>query len=80
MDARTERAIILLLQDLQALGKTVVAVHHDLQTVPEYFDWVALLNIQVIAAGPVEEAFTRENLHRAYRNPDPLMKGGPANE
>ncbi len=80
VDARTERAIILLLQDLQALGKTVVAVHHDLQTVPEYFDWVALLNIQVIAAGPVEEAFTRENLHRAYRNPDPLMKGGPANE
>lgn len=76
VDARTERAIVLLLKELQAAGKTVVAVHHDLQTVPEYFDWVALLNIQVIAAGPIEETFTQDNLHRAYRSADPLVKGG----
>ena len=41
-------------------------VHHDLQTVPEYFDWVTLLNVRRIASGPVEEAFTEENLRRAY--------------
>src|SRR6186713_2289505 len=39
VDATTERAIVTLLQELRAAGKTVVVVHHDLQTVPEYFDW-----------------------------------------
>jgi len=66
VDAITERAIIALLRDLRAAGKTVVVVHHDLQTVPEYFDWVTLLNVRRIASGLVEEAFTEDNLRRAY--------------
>lgn len=66
VDATTERAIVGLLMDLRRQGKTVVAVHHDLQTVKEYFDWVALLNIRKIAAGPVAEAFTEENLRLTY--------------
>jgi manganese/zinc/iron transport system ATP- binding protein len=44
----------------------VVVVHHDLQTVPEYFDWVMLLNVRSIASGPVAETFTEENLRRTY--------------
>ncbi len=66
VDATTERAIINLLKELRAAGKTVVVVHHDLQTVPEYFDWVMLLNVRSIASGPVEEVFTEENLRRTY--------------
>ena len=66
VDATTERAIVTLLQDLRAAGKTVIVVHHDLQTVPEYFDWVTLLNVRRIASGPVETAFTAENLRLAY--------------
>lgn len=66
VDAATERAIIDLLKDLKNSGKTVVAVHHDLQTVPEYFDWVTLLNVRRIAGGPVSEAFTKDNLRKAY--------------
>lgn len=66
VDAVTERAIVTLLQDLRASGKTVVCVHHDLTTVPEYFDWVMLLNVRRIASGPVEEVFTDENLRLAY--------------
>jgi len=66
VDATTERAIISLLQELRAAGKTVVVVHHDLQTVPEYFDWVTLLNVRRIASGPVAEAFTEANLRLAY--------------
>jgi manganese/zinc/iron transport system ATP- binding protein len=66
VDATTERAIIALLRELRAAGKTVIVVHHDLQTVPEYFDWVTLLNVRRIASGPVEETFTEENLGRAY--------------
>jgi manganese/zinc/iron transport system ATP- binding protein len=54
------------LQELRAAGKTVVVVHHDLQTVPEYFDWVTLLNVRKIASGPVEEVFNETNLRLAY--------------
>lgn len=66
VDAITERAIVQLLKELRAAGKTVVVVHHDLQTVPEYFDWVTLLNVRRIASGPVREVFTEENLRKAY--------------
>jgi manganese/zinc/iron transport system ATP- binding protein len=66
VDATTERAIVALLQDLRAAGKTVIAVHHDLQTVPEYFDWVTLLNVRRIASGPVAEVFTEANLRLTY--------------
>jgi manganese/zinc/iron transport system ATP- binding protein len=66
VDAVTERAIIALLRELRDAGRTVVCVHHDLQTVPEYYDWVALLNMRLVAAGPVEEVFTAEQLHRTY--------------
>jgi len=66
VDATTERAIVALLKELRAGGKTVAVVHHDLQTVPEYFDWVTLLNVRRIASGPVDEVFTEENLRQTY--------------
>jgi manganese/zinc/iron transport system ATP- binding protein len=66
VDATTERAIIGLLRELRAAGRTVIVVHHDLQTLDEYFDWVMLLNVRRIASGPVAEAFTEENLAQAY--------------
>ena len=66
VDATTERAIVDLLQRLRAEGRTVVCVHHDLQTVAEYFDWATLLNVRRIASGPVEEVFTDENLRLTY--------------
>ncbi|MBV7441122.1 metal ABC transporter ATP-binding protein [Weeksellaceae bacterium TAE3-ERU29] len=66
VDATTERAIISLLKELKNQGKTVVVVHHDLDTVPEYFNWVTLLNVKVIASGNVEEYFTQENLKKCY--------------
>lgn len=66
VDATTERAIVTLLKELGAADKTVVVVHHDLQTVPEYFDWVMLLNVRCIASGPVDRTFTEENLRQTY--------------
>jgi manganese/zinc/iron transport system ATP- binding protein len=66
VDATTERAIVDLLRELRARGKTVVCVHHDLETAPEYFDWLTLLNVRVIAAGPFRQTFTPENLARTY--------------
>jgi manganese/zinc/iron transport system ATP- binding protein len=78
VDATTERAIIRLLQDLRSQGKTVVAVHHDLNTVDDYFDDVALLNVRLVAAGPVDEVFTHANLHAAYGGRIAFLAGGPA--
>ena len=66
VDATTEKAIIAILKDLRQQGKTVIVVHHDLQTVREYFDWVTLLNVRRISSGPLSEAFTDENLKTAY--------------
>ena len=66
VDAATERAIVTLLQDLREAGKTVLVVHHDLQTVEEYFDHVILMNMRIVAHGPVAETFTRENLQKTY--------------
>jgi manganese/zinc/iron transport system ATP- binding protein len=66
VDATTERAIVSLLQELRQAGKTVVVIHHDLQTIPEYFDWVTLLNVRRIASGPVEDVFNEQNLRLTY--------------
>jgi manganese/zinc/iron transport system ATP- binding protein len=54
------------LKQLRAAGKTVLVVHHDLQTVTDYFDWVVLLNLRLVAAGPTETTFTAEHLHATY--------------
>jgi manganese/zinc/iron transport system ATP- binding protein len=66
VDAVTERAIISILRTLRASGKTVIVVHHDLQTAREYFDWVTLLNVEIVACGPIAETFTAENLLQTY--------------
>ncbi|MBK9750362.1 MAG: metal ABC transporter ATP-binding protein [Chloroflexi bacterium] len=66
VDATTEKAIIDVLKNLQAQGRTVVVVHHDLETVPEYFDHVLLLNVRAVASGAVEQTFTQQNLRTAY--------------
>lgn len=75
VDAKTEKVIIDLLKKLQSSGKTVIVVHHDLQTVPEYFDWVTLINLQIIANGPVAKVFTDKNLNKAYQGKNILNKG-----
>lgn len=74
VDAKTEAAIIKLLKELRDGGKTLVIVHHDIQTVKEYFDWVVLLNKQIIEVGPVEEVFTDENLNKTYRSTGQILK------
>ena len=66
VDVATERAIIALLKELKSAGKTCVVVHHDLQTVPAYFDHVVLLNMRVVDSGPIETVFTEENLKKTY--------------
>ena len=66
VDAATEKAIVELLRQMKSAGKTAVVIHHDLQTVPEYFDYVILLNMRVVAHGRVEDVFTQQNLQKTY--------------
>ncbi len=66
VDAATEKAIVTLLGALRSSGKTVLVVHHDLQTITEYFDFLLMLNMRVVAAGPTKEVFTEENLRKTY--------------
>lgn len=66
VDASTEKAIVTLLHELKSQGKTCLVVHHDLATVSEYFDWLILLNLRVVQAGPTREVFTQENLKATY--------------
>lgn len=74
VDATTEKAIVSVLKELKAKGRTVVCVHHDLETVPEYFDRVLMLNVRAIASGPVEAVFTAENLRRTYGGRAELLR------
>jgi manganese/zinc/iron transport system ATP- binding protein len=66
VDAATERMIFQVLRELREEGKTIIAVHHDLRTVPTYFDYVVLLNVRLVAAGPRALVFTPENLRKTY--------------
>jgi manganese/zinc/iron transport system ATP- binding protein len=66
VDAATEEAIVGVLRAMAAKGRHVVAVHHDLGTVPEYFESVLLINARVFAAGPVKQAFTSSNIGATY--------------
>ena len=67
VDSTTEKSIVEILKQLKAEGKTIIVVHHDLQTVPTYFESVALINKAVIISGKVSEVFTPENIDVTYR-------------
>jgi len=66
VDAATESAIIELLKTMKNEGKTLLVVHHDLQSVISYFNWLVLLNARLIACGPAKEVFSQKNLEDAY--------------
>lgn len=66
VDAATEKTIIDILKSLKAQGKSIFVVHHDLQTVQEYFDYTILLNRTILASGPTEEVFTPDQVQKTY--------------
>ncbi len=66
VDAATEQAVITLLNEMRTNGKTIIVVHHDLQTVRNYFDNLIMLNMRLIAAGSTESIFTEDNLQQTY--------------
>ena len=67
VDSTTEKSIVDTLKKLKSEGKTLIVVHHDLQTVPTYFETVTFINKSVIASGKIKEVFTQENIDMAYK-------------
>ena len=67
VDSTTEKSIVDILKKLKSEGKTLLVVHHDLQTVPTYFESVTFINKTVIVSGKVKEVFTQENIDKTYR-------------
>lgn len=66
VDMATEADIIKILQDMREKGKTVVVVHHDLQSAIEYFDWMVMLNMRLVASGPTVEICNEKMLQETY--------------
>mmetsp|Transcript_19005 Transcript_19005/g.44267 ORF Transcript_19005/g.44267 Transcript_19005/m.44267 type:complete len:264 (-) Transcript_19005:419-1210(-) len=66
VDAATEKTIIHLLQKMAREGKTIIVVHHDLQSAARYFDWSILLNMRVVAIGPTRDVLTPNLLQETY--------------
>ena len=67
VDTTTEKSIVEVLKKLKSEGKTLLVVHHDLQTVPTYFESVTFINRTVVVSGKVKEVFTQENIDKTYR-------------
>ncbi|MEL6121340.1 MAG: metal ABC transporter ATP-binding protein [Pseudomonadota bacterium] len=70
IDAKSQQAMINVLKDLSAQGKTIVIVHHHLGSVLDFCDHVTLLNKSIIASGPGAETFTKDNIRLAYEASD----------
>lgn len=66
VDAATETIIIEILREMTKVGKTIVVVHHDLQSSAEYFNWILLLNMRLVASGPTAQVFTQQLLQETY--------------
>lgn len=73
VDAASEMVVVDILRSLRDQGKTVIAVHHDLHSVTQYFDWVVLLNMRLVACGQTGAAFTGETIERAYGKGNALL-------
>ncbi|MFM8716648.1 MAG: metal ABC transporter ATP-binding protein [Spartobacteria bacterium] len=66
LDRNAVEAFAQAMRRLREAGKLIMASHHDLKSVEALFDHILLLNGELVACGPTAEAFTQDNLDRAY--------------
>lgn len=66
IDAKSQRAILTVMEELRDAGSTILLVHHDLVSVRRYCDYVTVLNRTVISSGPTEQALTPAAIRTAY--------------
>ncbi len=73
VDASTEESILNLMKEMTQAGKTILVVHHDLQTAFKYFDWMVLLNTRLIASCPAQDALNESLIQETYGGKLPLL-------
>ncbi len=66
VDASSSTLILSLLKKIVANNKTVIMIHHSLETIEEYFDYVVLLNMYIRAVGPTKKVLTPTLLQETY--------------
>ena len=66
IDIKTEALIMETIKNLQEKGKTFLIVHHNISTVPDYFDHVIMLNQTIQASGSVNDVLTEGNIKNTY--------------
>ncbi|MEO4041210.1 manganese/iron ABC transporter ATP-binding protein [Hoeflea sp. CAU 1731] len=66
VDVKTEEQIVALLRELRDEGRVMLVSTHNLGSVPEFCDRTVLVKGTVLAYGPTETTFTRENLEKAF--------------
>lgn len=66
IDVGSETVIMSVLRRLRDEGKTVFLVHHDLNTVENYFDMGILLNLRLVAYGEIKDIFNPQYLHATF--------------
>jgi manganese/iron transport system ATP-binding protein len=66
VDVTTEEQIIDLLRTLRSEGLVMLVSTHNLGSVPDFCDRTILMKGTVLAYGPTETIFTRDNLERAF--------------
>lgn len=66
IDNASSKVIVSLMHKMRDQGKTLIVVHHDLESIPSLFDWVILLNMRLVGCGPVGELFTKEIIQKTF--------------
>lgn len=65
MDGRTTHDLMHVLQDMQAEGRTVIAVMHDLPLVREHFPQSLMLARELVSWGATNDVLCDENLAKS---------------
>lgn len=66
IDVKSENEIMNVLRGWRDEGKSIIVVHHDLNKVAAYFDDLLIMNHGIIAHGPVDTVYTKENVSQAF--------------
>lgn len=66
VDIKSEEIISDIFKELIKLNKTIIAVHHDLTTLYEYFNYVVIINKGILYQGPLVKKIVTPFITKAF--------------